>query len=375
MSFPTLAGLWPAALTAFAVAFAFAVLIVLTQRWHGALTLDHVSGVQKLHTAPTPRVGGVPILVGLGSAWTMLPEDLVTLLAPMAFAAVPAALSGFLEDVTRRVSVRTRLIATLVSGVMFWMLTGEGITRIDLPPVDALLAFAPLSLALTVLAVGGLANAVNIIDGLNGLAGLAVLGALAGLGMIANAVGDAPVAMGCGLLAAAVLGFWVVNWPFGKIFMGDGGAYFLGFAVACLAILLAERNTEVSPFAMLLVFVHPITEVSFSVFRRRFRGRNSGHADALHLHSLVMRRCVRRLFPGLNKSARNSVAGLLVGGANLVPAVLALMLHRSSPLCALAALALALGYVALYARLVRFHWCSPIDFLLGRVPDPQVARR
>ena len=370
MSFPILAGLWPALPMTFAVTLALAVLIVLTRRWHGGFTFDQVYGVQKLHSVPTPRIGGLPILLGLACAWNTLPDEVRGLLAPLALAVVPAALSGFLEDVTRRIGVTMRLIATLLSGAMFWLLAGGGITRVDLPPVDVLLGFAPLSFALTVLAVAGLSNAVNIIDGLNGLAGLAVLSALAGLGLIAQAVGDAPLAMACALIAAAVLGFWVVNWPLGRLFLGDGGAYFLGFAIACLAILLSERNPAVSPFAMLLLFVHPISEVTFSVFRRHLRGRNSGHADALHLHSLVKRRWLRQVFPA-RKSMRNSVAGLILGGANLVPAVLSLMLHRSSLLCAFATLAFALGYVAIYARLVRFRWRSPTVFLLGRGPDPQ----
>lgn len=361
--------------TAFATAFALAVLIVLTKRWHGRLTLDLVAGVQKLHTVPTPRVGGLPILAGLAAAWPALPEDLRALLGPLLVAATPAALFGLAEDLSRRVGIAPRLAATLASGVLFWWLTGHAITRVDLAPVDALLAFLPLAVALTAFAAGGMANAVNIVDGLNGLAGLATLCALAGFGVVAHTMGDAPLAAACALLAAAVAGFWLVNWPLGKIFLGDGGAYFLGFLLACLGILLAERNPEVSAFAVLLVCAHPVTEVLFSIWRRKFRDRKPGHADALHLHSLVKRRLVRRMMPAASKGARNSVAGLMVGAANAVPAALAVALHDSPLLSALAVLALAYAYVGLYARLVRFHWCSPAAFLLGRAPRLETARR
>ena len=61
--------------------FVLCVLLVITKRWHGALTMDFTDGVQKFHTAPTPRIGGVPIVLGLVVAWAKAPQDVQTLLA------------------------------------------------------------------------------------------------------------------------------------------------------------------------------------------------------------------------------------------------------------------------------------------------------
>jgi len=366
--------LLPAALLAFAIALATAVLLVLTQRWHGVFTLDSTRGVQKLHAAPTPRVGGVPIALALAAAWPMLPAGERALLEPVLLAAMPAAAFGLAEDLTRRVGVAARLLATLTAGALFWWLAEGGVTHVGLPLVDALLAFWPLSLALTAFAAGGMANAINIVDGLNGLAGLTTLIALSAFGLLALGAGDSALAGACVITAAVVLGFWLVNWPLGKLFLGDGGAYVLGFLLGCLGILLSERNPEISAFAVLLVCAHPVTEVLFSVWRRRCRAGAPGHPDALHLHSLVKRRLMRRLLPHRSASARNSLAGLLVAAGNVVPAALALAVHHSTALSALAVLFAALGYVALYARLVRFRWCSPLAFLMGRSPPPGVAQ-
>lgn len=354
---------------------ALAVMLVLTKRWHGALTLDFTDGVQKLHTEPTPRIGGVPIFVGLAMGWPLMPEEARPLFASLCLAAVPAAIFGLAEDMTRRVGVAARLFATLLSGALFWWLSGHGVTRVDIPWLDWTLSFLPLSIALTAFAVGGMANAINIIDGLNGLAGLAVMCALAGFGAIAGVAGDPTLAILCCVIGAAVFGFWCVNWPLGKIFLGDGGAYFLGFALGATAILLTERNPAVSVFAALLVCVHPVTEVIFSIWRRRFRDHKPGHADCLHLHSLIKRRYVQRLLPRASSLTRNSVAGLLVGLLNLLPAAAALLLYDSTALSVAAVLGFALAYVAIYARLVRFHWCSPIGFLLGTQPVTLAARR
>lgn len=65
-----------AAAWGFASSFALCVLLVLTKPWHGALTMDFTDGVQKFHTAPTPRVGGIPIVLGLIVAWGKAPADI-----------------------------------------------------------------------------------------------------------------------------------------------------------------------------------------------------------------------------------------------------------------------------------------------------------
>src|SRR3546814_20290062 len=86
-------------------------------------------------------------------------------------------------------------------------------------------------------AVGGCTHALNIIDGMNGLAGMiATLMALS-LGLVALQVQDIPIFLIAAALASATLGFLVWNFPFGRVFLGDGGAYFVGF-------ILAELRSE-----------------------------------------------------------------------------------------------------------------------------------
>ena len=102
------------------------------------------------------------------------------------------------------------------------------IRRSDIPGVDLLIAMAPFAVALTLLCVTGVANAINIIDGFNGLASMCVLLMLLALVYVAFQVGE-PGRLGGADCAGAVLGFFVWNFPAGLIFLGDGGAYFLGF--------------------------------------------------------------------------------------------------------------------------------------------------
>ena len=168
------------------------------------------------------------------------------------------------------------------------------------------------------------------------------------------------------VLAACVWGFFWVNWPFGKIFLGDGGSYFIGFSLAWVAVMLIERNPGVSAFAALLVCVHPVTEVLFSIYRRKIKKMNPGHPDRLHFHSLVKQRYVRRWFLNASADIRNSITGLLVGFMTLTAIALASVTQASVLGSALAFVALGLGYVSLYARMVRHNWCSPIGFLFRK---------
>jgi UDP-N-acetylmuramyl pentapeptide phosphotransferase/UDP-N-acetylglucosamine-1-phosphate transferase len=133
-------------------------------------------------------------------------------------------------------------------------------------------------------------------------------------------------------------------------------------------VLLVERNDAVTPLAALLLCIHPVFEVLFSIFRRFFRKEHPGEPDRLHLHSLLHRRVISRWqLPGW---LSNSFTGLAVALLTAPAVLLALWLHRSPLLAALASLFLSLGYLALYARLVHFRWCSPLAFFIRSARRP-----
>ena len=345
------------ALLAGGVSLLTAVLLVLTQRWHGHLSMDSDQGVQKFHTQPTPRVGGIAIASGIVAGYLLAHPERQLLLGPIILAGFPAFAYGLLEDMTKRVSVRTRLLATMGCGVMGWAITGHSITEANLPGLDWLLGFTAVSVLFTAFAVGGVANAINIVDGFNGLAAGTVIIILTAFGFMTTALGDHDLALVCLILAGAVLGFLLVNWPLGKIFLGDGGAYFVGFALAWISVLILQRHPEVSAWAPMLVCGFPILEVLFSIMRRRRRQLSPGDPDRLHLHSLVKRRLARRLMPRSCRLSRNSATGAIMWLAALLPAAIAVqwptntfMLVAGFGLCAFV-------YSAVYARLTQFRWC------------------
>lgn len=371
MTIPQLPSLLPSIYGAGLAALLAAIVLVATKRWHGRFSMDELKGVQKAHQHPTPRVGGIAIVVGVFAGYLLAQPERQAILGTLLLAGLPAFAFGLAEDITKQVSVMARLLATMASGALGWLLTGTAISSLGIAGVDSLLAYSVVSVLFTAFAVGGVANAVNIVDGFNGLASGFVVIALVGVALLAQSAGDTSLSLACLSIAAAVVGFWLVNWPWGKLFLGDGGSYFGGFALAWASVLLIERNAMVTPFAPLLVCIHPVTEVLFSIYRRRLHGSHPGHPDRLHLHSLLARRVVRPLLsklwpndPQFVRAMRNPATGLLLALMS-IPAVLAAMWVETQPLsAALTCVLFMLGYVTIYARLVRFHWCSPIRFLL-----------
>jgi UDP-N-acetylmuramyl pentapeptide phosphotransferase/UDP-N-acetylglucosamine-1-phosphate transferase len=344
-------------LSVFGVAFGVSVALVVTQSWHGRFSLDSMVGVQKFHTEATPRIGGVAIALGLAVAWLLAAPGVRAVLGPMLLAGSLAFAFGLVEDLTKRVSVRARLLATMASGVLGWALTGQMITDVDVPGLDWLLSYPVVAVAFTAFAVGGVANAINIIDGFNGLASGAVIIILSSFALIAFQFDDIELTRTSFLVISAVLGFGLVNWPLGKLFLGDGGAYFVGFNVAWLAVLLLARHAQVSAWAPLLVCGFPVLEVLFSVVRRWRRGSSPGNPDCLHLHSLVKRRLVRRLAPHASHLMRNSLTGSVIWGAALLPTLIAVKWPTNTPVLMLGLACCALLYCLAYARLTQFRWC------------------
>ena len=332
-----------------AVSLLCSLLLVATTRWHGRFTLDATAGVQKFHSVPTPRIGGLAIMLGLLFACAVSSGAQQRLLAPLLAAAVPAFLFGIAEDLTRRVSIGARLVATMASGVACWAFTGVSIAHTGIDLFDGLLAWLPLSVLFTAFAVGGLANAVNIIDGFNGLASGTVMIGLVSIGLIALECGDAELAQTCFIVCAVTVGFFLVNFPFGKLFLGDGGAYLLGFLLAWLSVTLVYRNPQVSSWAPLLACAYPTFETVFTIVRRLWCRRHPGQPDSCHLHSLVKIAVAGRYFRKFRAPLRNACVSPFSWLLALVPAWFAVRFPQDSGL-------LMQGTLVSFGLYLAFYW-------------------
>lgn len=348
-------------LFAFMASLVMSMLVIRYQHVHSRYTMDHdLAGVQKFHLHPTPRVGGLPIFIGLivVSLFFGMQHDF-SLQLPLLLCSLPVFLAGLVEDLTKRVSPRVRLFAAFISaGLAAWLLQAV-LARLGVPGLDWLLEVIPvLAFFITVFAVGGVCHATNLIDGYNGLmAGVSIICSLA-FALIAYKLNDIHLVVLAVSLAGTLLGFLVWNFPRGLLFAGDSGAYLVGFILGEIAVLLVLRHpSQVSPWFCMLVLIYPIFETIFTIYRRRLRNAATGFPDAMHLHQLIYKRLVSWMV-GRTEAAymlrRNSLTAPYLWVMAMLTVVPAILFWQDEHLLQLTALCFVLLYVWLYWRIVNF---------------------
>ncbi|HKX95312.1 MAG TPA: glycosyltransferase [Methylibium sp.] len=319
-------------------------------------------GPQRVHVRPAPRIGGVGIVGALavtaGAAWGLGGQDLAIVLLLLLACGLPAFGAGLAEDLSGRVRPFWRLLATAAAAALAVVFLDASITRTDLWGLDWIASYAVGAAVLAVFAVAGIANAVNIIDGFNGLAAMCAIIMMVAIAYVATQVGDGLVATLALVGVGAVLGFFVWNYPAGLVFLGDGGAYFVGFYLAELGILLLQRNPQVSPLFPLLMVIYPVFETLFSMYRRKFvKRRAMGMPDGVHLHSLVYRRLLRWAVGSRDAQAltrRNSMTAPYLWLLCMLAVIPSVLFWDSSRVLGGFIVLFGVTYIALYASIVRF---------------------
>jgi len=282
----------------FLLSFALTTFLVRYAHLHDHITGDNdFNSPQKFHNKNVSRIGGLAIFFSIMIAGLVryFFEDFggreVFFLG---VASIPAFFVGFAEDVTKQAGIKVRLIGTFFSAFVACYFFDCWITHTGFTWLDPIFYIPVISILFTAFAICGVANAYNIIDGFNGLASIVGIMSLIAISYVGFKVND-PIIFILGMvMIGATMGFFFWNYPKGKIFLGDGGAYLIGFWVSFLSVLLVARNSSVSPIFALVVNAYPTVETLFTVWRRVFhKQKNPSIADDMHLHSLIYRRVVR----------------------------------------------------------------------------------
>lgn len=224
---------------------------------------------------------------------------------------IPIVISGLLEDMTGRIGPKLRLSAAIFSGFIFVLWSGYVITDIQFPILNRLFMITPIAIIITAIGLAGLANAINLIDGYHGLACGSVAIMFGALAMLAYRADDYSLVAFALVHMAATIGFMVVNFPFGRLFLGDGGAYYLGFALGVNVVMLIERNHEISPWTAIIVLAYPLIETFYSIYRKFLTpGHRPDRPDRIHFHHLLYR---SQILPRLKKRGLKSYANPISG--------------------------------------------------------------
>ncbi|MBF6596191.1 MAG: undecaprenyl/decaprenyl-phosphate alpha-N-acetylglucosaminyl 1-phosphate transferase [Thermaceae bacterium] len=273
-----------------------------------ALGIVDKPGEIKIHKLPTPRFGGIGIVVtlllwgivsGMLSGWAMLGLLII-------------ALTGGLDDrysISPRVRLLAEVAAGLTLGLQFWGQLGW------------------VGLVLAVGLVPVLANAVNLIDGMNGLASGNALVSAAGLALLFSAQHLEPTLPL--ILMGGLLGFLVWNYPRARTFMGDSGSLSIGYLLATLLMLAAKQG--LTPFLAAAVMVSfPLYDMASGIIRRARRGKPIFEGDRDHTYDRLDQLFLRN--PTLTVGVVWGITlllvavGLWVSQAAMGPAVLLIVL-------------------------------------------------
>jgi UDP-N-acetylmuramyl pentapeptide phosphotransferase/UDP-N-acetylglucosamine-1-phosphate transferase len=265
--------LFAAFILAAAIAAALVEAIRVWARKHHVL--DHPSA-RSSHSQPMPRGGGMAIvLVVLGGLAVLRVPNLTAIALP----ALAVAAVSLYDDLHGAPASLRFAVHVAAAGVAIFAFGGWW--RLLAPHVSA--TVIAIAIALTLFWIAGLTNAYNFMDGIDGIAGIQAI--VAGLGWCALGLRcGLPIAAAAGvLIAGASAGFLLHNWSPARIFMGDVGSAFLGYAFAVITVAAAAATLRLAVAGILLVWPF-VYDTTFTLIRRARRGERLSEAHRSHLY-------------------------------------------------------------------------------------------
>jgi UDP-GlcNAc:undecaprenyl-phosphate/decaprenyl-phosphate GlcNAc-1-phosphate transferase len=256
------------------------------KKFYRKLGLKSYQAIQRIHLNETPRLGGFIFIFSLISfvAFSNTNES-IQILKIILICLIPIIIIGIKEDLFHNVEPAIRLLALLFVG---WLFRAQFIGPLpllsDIPFIGKLLLLQGGISIFYILSMTAVANGMNLIDGVNGLCVAVALSILGALLFLSYKTSDVIMLSTIFSVILILMPFLIFNYPYGKIFLGDLGAYSLGLIISMLTIILFGRHPEISPWGAVLILIYPATEVVFSLLRRMLKGVSIYHADTAHLH-------------------------------------------------------------------------------------------
>jgi UDP-GlcNAc:undecaprenyl-phosphate GlcNAc-1-phosphate transferase len=299
--------------------------------------LDHPQEPRKSHLHPTPRTGGIALYLAFLSAlafvFFFLDADF-----DGNWAAVLAAGSimfglGIWDDF-RPLGAKVKLAGQIAAALTAWFM-GLSIETLSYPTGDFSIPLGGWAVVVTVLWLIAIPNMINLTDGIDGLASGVALFLFLTLGLVAWEARQFEILWISFGMAGALLGFLCFNFPPARIFLGDGGAYFIGFLIACLSLQSSNKGSIAAAlFVIVLALGLPIMDTLFAILRRAFRGLPLFRADAEHIHHRLEH---------LGISKRQIVLGMYLLSATLSLVGLSILWSKGRTLPAAIAVFFVLG--------------------------------
>ena len=235
--------------------------------------------IQDIHEGNPSRLGGLVIyLLFIGFVFLIEKNLSFVILYSLLF-----MLLAFLEDLRIFIKPMFRLIAILTSCV-FLIVNIPQLPQFDFGSLNILFNHRMFQIIFFSLAMATVINGQNIIDGTNGLSAMTSLSIFASVLYLGFLLNDQDIVNVTSIIIVLIIAFLLFNYPFGKLFLGDGGSYFLGFLSSYLVIDIFSRYPELSAWSAVSILFYPTLEAVFSYFRKILQKQSPFLPDNLHLH-------------------------------------------------------------------------------------------
>jgi UDP-GlcNAc:undecaprenyl-phosphate/decaprenyl-phosphate GlcNAc-1-phosphate transferase len=282
--------------------------------------LQDYKGVQVIHDTAlnVPRLGGLAIYLTL--LFLLLINNYLDeedkLFNFIMLSLTPLIIFAIKEDIFQNVNHFVRLASIVISAVIFMWLFNQELPSIEIPYIYEFINQTPVLFVLFTVAIAGFVNGMNIIDGSNGITGftsIAILLVLISIGSTYNLY--TVIELGS-LLIFTILIFLVFNYPLGKIFLGDSGAYLLGFFIAILTIYTYSSISTLPAWGAVLMLFYPSIETIFSFIRKIMKSVSPFQPDRYHLHLQIYNIASKKM---KSKRNANNIVALILLPLWLIP--------------------------------------------------------
>lgn len=248
--------------------------------------LKNYQGIQRVHEGEIPRLGGLVIYIGLWVYWLLCQNGQVkTFIQCLLISSLPLIFISIKEDLLHNTRAITRLGFMMVSCILFFLHYDLSYPSIEFPVIGYWLNNSSvLSLLFFSFCILVIINGCNLIDGANGLLPMSILMQALSLMFITYETNDSHNMIRLVYIIVPVIIFMGFNYPWGKIFLGDTGAYFLGFMVSLLTIIIFSEHPDIPTWVAVLILFYPAFELLFSIIRKLIEHKSPMEPDPHHLH-------------------------------------------------------------------------------------------
>ena len=322
-------------------------LILLAIRFMSKSLINRYDEIQKIHHGQTSRLGGFCIFIALFIGFMNQPFFFEKqMIYSLFFCFLPILLITIFEDMYIHTKPLYRMLAMALASFLLLFTTLHSLPELSLPFIGPLLNETYILTIFYAIALIGLMNGMNFIDGANGLLTMTLLSSFFGLGLIAYCINDHEFLLIILFFSIPLFIFLLFNYPWGKIFMGDVGAYWFGWVAGTINISFFSRHEELLTWSVPLLLFYPAMEVFFSFLRKISQKKSPFHPDDRHLHLIVFF-LLNGVFKNQPRRANNFVMPFLTFFW-LTPPLLAALFYQNLNMTLLSLGCLIIIYFLLY---------------------------